>query len=237
MGYEKCGRKRIRILLQIKCKQCNKIFETYTKKRIFCSLSCSSKYSNSHGGGFTNKAHSIKTKKILSKQRIGIKNVAKRLSVRKKISKALKGRKNTWSIKTKGQKRPNTSKSLIKAYKEGRIKPNKYRKGAYRKDLKQYFRSTWEANYARICNYLKIKWLYEPEVFTLNVNNKEVTYRPDFYLPKYKLYIEVKGYWFSELSKLKYHEFAKTHKSYLVDSQMYNALLLRFKHKIQNWEK
>ena len=64
----------------------------------------------------------------------------------------------------------------------------KYKAGV-RKDLKLYFRSTWEANFVRICNLLDIKWEYEPRRFYLD----DCSYLPDFYLPEFKLWVEVKG--------------------------------------------
>lgn len=229
------------------CLECKKEFESYDwANRKFCSRECSGYYNRSNFGncqgknnGHYNKPHTLESKRKISQSNkgklLGNKNPSKRLKVRKKISKALKGRINTWCCKLKGQKRPNTSKSLILAYKEGRMNLNKYTNGYYRKDLKQYFRSNWEANYARILNYKKIDWKYEPEVFSLIIDNKEVTYRPDFYLPKTKKYIEIKGYW-KEDSKKKYEKFAKTHKIILIDKESYQKLTKLYKNKIKKWE-
>jgi len=52
------------------------------------------------------------------------------------------------------------------------------------------FYSTWEANMARVFNFLGIKWLYAPKTFDL----VEHRYRPDFYLPESNTYIEVKNF-------------------------------------------
>ena len=57
-----------------------------------------------------------------------------------------------------------------------------------------WFRSSWEAKYAEYLDKAKVRWLYEPHVFTLTIDNKETTYRPDFYLPEFGVYHEVKGY-------------------------------------------
>ncbi|KKK92985.1 hypothetical protein LCGC14_2505650, partial [marine sediment metagenome] len=92
------------------------------KKNCIC-ITCKAKRGETFGenNGMFGKKQNKKTKEKISKSKIGKlkgnKNPSKRLDVRKKISKALKGRKNTWSIKTKGIKRPNTSQSLVKAYK------------------------------------------------------------------------------------------------------------------------
>ena len=53
------------------------------------------------------------------------------------------------------------------------------------------FRSSWEANFAKWCDGSGIKWEYEPKAFNLG----NTTYRPDFYLPEFDCWIEIKGYW------------------------------------------
>jgi len=52
-------------------------------------------------------------------------------------------------------------------------------------------RSSWEVKYAKYLDSKNIKWEYEPRFFNL----KELgNYFPDFYLPSYNKYIEIKGY-------------------------------------------
>jgi len=64
-----------------------------------------------------------------------------------------------------------------------------------RKDLGIYVRSRWEANYGRYLNFVRRKWFYEPKTFWFeNIKRGTRSYTPDFYLPKYDEYIEVKGY-------------------------------------------
>jgi len=60
-------------------------------------------------------------------------------------------------------------------------------------DLNIHFKSTWEANIARIFNYLNIKWDYEPAIFDLN----GIKYCPDFYLSEFNIFVEVKGYMYN----------------------------------------
>ena len=55
-----------------------------------------------------------------------------------------------------------------------------------------WLRSSYETRYAGILNLLGILWEYENTAFKLPSNN--TSYRPDFYLPEYDTYIEVKGY-------------------------------------------
>jgi len=57
---------------------------------------------------------------------------------------------------------------------------------------KQKFRSSWEANFAKWCDLSGIKWQYEPKTFDLG----NTTYTPDFYLPDFNCWIEIKGRWF-----------------------------------------
>ena len=51
-------------------------------------------------------------------------------------------------------------------------------------------RSKLETKIAYFLDFLKIKWIYEPQVFHLSSG---IIYKPDFYLPEHKQWIEVKG--------------------------------------------
>ena len=82
-------------------------------------------------------------------------------------------------------------------------------KGGYRKDLKQYFRSKWEANMSRYYNFLGIKWIYEPQEFEFyKIKRGSRFYKPDFYLPEQDKFIEIKG-WFIANDKTKLRRFKK----------------------------
>ena len=39
----------------------------------------------------------------------------------------------------------------------------------------------------------KIDYEYEPKVFIFKTETKKIRYRPDFYLKKYNLWVEIKG--------------------------------------------
>jgi len=83
-------------------------------------------------------------------------------------------------------------------------------KGGFRKDLKQYFRSKTESNIARYYTYMRIPWVYEIRTFKFyNIKRGTRYYTPDFYLPKLKLFIEVKGSWFSPSDKTKLRRFKR----------------------------
>ena len=66
------------------------------------------------------------------------------------------------------------------------------------------FRSTWEANFAKWCDLYGIKWEYEPKIFDLGYTS----YTPDFYLPEFDKFVEIKGRWY-EKSKQKMKKFFK----------------------------
>lgn len=104
-----------------------------------------------------------------------------------------------------------------------------------RKDLNdQYFRSNWEANYARILNEQNIKWEYESQTFDLS---NGTSYTPDFKIGD-KKFVELKG-WFDNDSKQKIELFLKEYPDYeldLIGETEYYSLRNLFKHKIPNWE-
>ena len=61
--------------------------------------------------------------------------------------------------------------------------------------------STWEIELANRLNSLSINWERDTGKHRLtytDVNGEERKYYPDFYLPDYDVYVEVKGYWTSE---------------------------------------
>jgi len=81
-----------------------------------------------------------------------------------------------------------------------------------------WFHSSYEVAYARYLDYNNIKWQYEPETFNLG----NTTYTPDFYLPKFNLYIEIKGFW-REDSKKKYIKFKQKNTIVLLNqSKLHN---------------
>lgn len=120
----------------------------------------------------------------------------------------------------------------------------------YRDDLDHAFRSTWEANIARILNFKNIKWKYEPYFVNLelpermkrkdldeNAIENKLNYLPDFELENGAL-IEVKGFWDSR-SKLIISQFMEQYseKSFIVvDTDIYRCLNEKYKDIIPYWE-
>ena len=73
---------------------------------------------------------------------------------------------------------------------------------------KQGFRSSWEANFAKWCDLSGIKWEYESKTFDLG----KTTYTPDFYLPEFDCWIEIKGWWHPK-AKRKFKKFKRLHQN------------------------
>lgn len=105
--------------------------------------------------------------------------------------------------------------------------------GGHRDDLGMYFRSTWEANFARIMNHLGLTWEYEPRSFQLG---NSLSYTPDFLING--TFYELKGRQ-TERSieqivgfKLQHPE----HKLVVIDSEFWEILRVCFRTKVTGWE-
>lgn len=121
-------------------------------------------------------------------------------------------------------------------------------RGGKRADLgDRYFRSAWEANYARYLNFLLAQgqirgWEYEADTFVFEgVTRGAVTYTPDFKVTDNDgtvVYHEVKG-WLTSRAKMALKRMAKlypTVKIRLVDEPVYRALSRQCSHLIPHWE-
>src|SRR3989344_337431 len=101
-------------------------------------------------------------------------------------------------------------------------------------DPSLYFFSRWEANFARILNLLKIKWIFQPKTFNLETQK----YTPDFYLPDKNTYIEIKNF-LSVYSAKRDREFRKLYPSIKLELILkldYLKLQEQFSPFIENWE-
>jgi len=109
-------------------------------------------------------------------------------------------------------------------------------KAGIRKDISKtiYFYSRWEANIARLFNYLDINWVHQPRIFDLGSQN----YTPDFYLPAYNLYVEVKNFlWeYSKIRDRKFRELYPDAKLALLLKKDYLKLENKYSRSIKNWE-
>ena len=121
-------------------------------------------------------------------------------------------------------------------------------KSGYREDLgKIYFRSAWEANYARFLNYMIALgavewWEYEPETFWFEAIKRGVrSYKPDFrvkWTAESPRFVEVKG-WMDPKSKTKLKRMKKYHPGVIVEvvgNKEYQGIKRKWSSFIQNWE-
>jgi hypothetical protein len=122
-------------------------------------------------------------------------------------------------------------------------------KGGWREigDVKKYYRSTWEANYARYLEWLKRRgeiqsWRHEPKTFWfLNIKRGTRSYLPDFEVIENggkAVYHEVKG-WLDDKSRVKLQRMAKYYpqeKIILIDRAAYQSIAKTMKAIIRDWE-
>jgi hypothetical protein len=117
-----------------------------------------------------------------------------------------------------------------------------------RQDLdNQFFRSMWEANYARYLNFLQaqgliLKWEYEPDTFWFEAIRRGTrSYLPDFKVtdPDGSVhYDEVKG-WMDPKSKTKIARMAKYHPDVdlrVIDAKAYREIARKLGGAIAGWE-
>ena len=122
-------------------------------------------------------------------------------------------------------------------------------KGGHREDLNnQFFRSSWEANYARYLNLLQKMgvvdyWKFEPKTFWFEgIRRGTVSYRPDFEV-KYKgdktsRYVEIKG-WERPKDRTKAARMARYYPDVLLEkvgAKQYYNLQNKWASAIPNWE-
>lgn len=109
-----------------------------------------------------------------------------------------------------------------------------------------YFRSAWEANYARYLNWLLgrgeiDRWEYEPETFWFEAIRRGVrSYRPDFRVTEKgrSYFVEVKG-WMDPKSKTKLARMKRYHPSVevrVVGERQYRSIERSISRLIPGWE-
>lgn len=120
-------------------------------------------------------------------------------------------------------------------------------RGGKRGDLNdRYFRSSWEANWARYLNFLIVqgdveKWEYEVDVFEFPVKKGSKFYVPDFKVtfPSGRVvYHEIKGY-MDQRSRTKLKRMKKYYPEVeleLIDKDRYYAVATTMKHILSGWE-
>lgn len=111
----------------------------------------------------------------------------------------------------------------------------------------KYYRSRWEANYARYLEFLKVNgviydWLHEPQTFWFDeIKRGCVTYLPDFKIIEKDgshHWVEVKG-WMDDRSKTKLSRFKKYYpneKLRVVDAKWFKENNRKMQGLIPTWE-
>lgn len=97
-----------------------------------------------------------------------------------------------------------------------------------------YFYSRWEANIARLYNYLDVKWKFAPKSFDIGGQ----MYTPDFFLLKTDTYVEVKNFW-GTYSKQRDTKFRKAYPDIALEvilKDEYLKLEKCYAHHIPSWE-
>lgn len=147
-----------------------------------------------------------------------------------------KGRKRSQAMREKMRQialeRPPVSEETRKKMSQSAIKrvsnpetrsANSWAKGGHRDDLGHFVRSSWEANFARVLQFLEVEYIYEPREF-----------RCDFYIPEWNELVEVKpNYRWSELGERNfwayeddgYSVYALGDDEYLEIKKMYSDLV------------
>lgn len=110
-----------------------------------------------------------------------------------------------------------------------------------------YFRSRWEANYARYLEWLRgrgqiVKWEHEPETFWfLKILRGTRSYLPDFRVTEnsgIQIYHEVKG-WMDDKSRVKLQRMAKYHPGIrltVIERTAYKSIEKTMKPMLPDWE-
>lgn len=153
-------------------------------------------------------------------------------------TKSEEGKKNSSDLH-KGRKHPEPirKKMSVSAAKRVRNKRESLytsAKGGKREDLGGvYFRSCWEANFARILNHLEKEWEYEIKSFVFKNGS---TYTPDFLCEG--VYYEIKG----RMSKICEKKLSLMRIEYpnirleIIDHAKYVDLKVRYKSLLTYWE-
>lgn len=158
-----------------------------------------------------------------------------------------------WAEMAEGEKSEKLTKMLRRKIEvHGRVPPNVQR-GSWKAGWREiggdrnYYRSRWEANYARYLQWLKERgeirdWQHEPETFWFEAIKRGVrSYLPDFKVTETNgsvAYHEVKG-WMDDRSRTTIKRMAKYHptvKLIVVDAKQYRALRVQLCRLVPGWE-
>ena len=119
----------------------------------------------------------------------------------------------------------------------GNIYDNRKVNWYFRKDLKTVFKSSYEANIARILNYKGIPWEYEKKHIAYETLKGISYYLPDFFIPNNTI-IEVKGFWdyISRKTIVSFLEKNTDYKLLIIDNDMMYTLNNLYSSIVNHWE-
>ena len=221
-------------------KGCGKIFEVIpSNPKIYCSENCAAKVNNTRRGSLPEITKLKIAESLKGRKRKGIKSPLKGIIRVPRIETVCANpRCRKVFLRERWTKRKFCSNKCAMRVIGGKPTSPKASRGkaGIRKDISRiiYFYSRWEANVARLFNYLGIKWQYQPRVFDLGSQN----YTPDFCLPNYNVYIEVKNFLW-KYSKIRDRKFRKLYLDInliLLLKKDYLKLEKKYSHFIENWE-
>lgn len=132
--------------------------------------------------------------------------------------------------------RENLRKSIANSISQGRWRGHNSGIGGIRQDLGIYFRSTFEANFARILKFNKLNFEFEQYHFKCSDGS---IYIPDFYIPSKNEFIEIKGRLSDTKGISKFKEISSKEKTYkwkFIGPNEYKTLSEKYSLKIKNWE-
>lgn len=189
-------------------------------------------HDNGHPRGMLGKHHTEETKAILSQSSIQYNAALSEEEKRGRGEKSLQTRMRRYG--TMGP--VNVSNPYSGA------------RGGKRQDLNNmYFRSNWEANYARYLNWLKdlgeiTEWEYEPDEFWFEgIKRGARSYIPDFKITEKNgstIYHEIKG-WMDKKSATKLKRMTKFYPHIdvvVIGEDEYRAISRQVKNIVPNWE-
>lgn len=85
------------------------------------------------------------------------------------------------------------------------------------------FKSSWEAEFAQLCDKHSVQWQYEPKTFKLSSGKR---YTPDFYLSQYDLWVEIKPEYRLSETEIPTKEFENLQLKYVVVTEQNRKSIL-----------
>ncbi|WP_169740981.1 hypothetical protein [Methylomicrobium agile] len=157
--------------------------------------------------------------------------------------------KKMWENMPEDKKIAHSRRAAINAQKNLKNREKTSWKAGWREigGKKKYYRSRWEANYARYLQFLKDRgdiqdWAHESKTFWFDgIKRGCVSYLPDFEVTENSgkvEYHEVKG-WMDDRSKTKIARMAKYHPDVeliVIDSKLYKIVEKRVSPFVRGWE-